>query len=450
MFKKLTNFFVRLVQKYLPDALLFAIILTFITFIGGIAFTGQGPVTMLKHWGNGMWSLLAFSMQMAIVLVSGHTLATSPPFKKLLKAAAKLAKTPKQAVFAVALVTGVASWINWGFGLVIGALYARELARQIKDVDYTLLIASSYGGFVIWHGGISGSIPLTLATDAAANAAQTAGAVDFLIPISKTIFAPWNLIMSWGIILTVPFLCVLMHPTPDKTVSIDPAKLVEAPEDPADSIVETPADKLETSKIISYITGAAALIYVGLHFAAKGFDLNLNILNTIFLGLSMIFHQTPRRFIKAFTEATTGAAGILMQFPLYAGIMGMMTGGAADGISLAGVISNAFVRISTETTFPLFSFWSAGIVNFFVPSGGGQWAVQAPIMMPAGADIGLDPAVTAMAIAWGDSWTNMVQPFWALPALGIAGLGAKDILGYCTMVLLWSGLILSLGFLFLV
>ena len=177
--------------------------------------------------------------------------------------------------------------------------------------------------------------------------------------------------------------------------------------------------------------------------------MNLNIVNLIFLMFGVLFHRTPRSLIDAFSEAAKGAAGIILQFPLYAGIMGMMTGASAEGVSLASVISNFFVNISTVKTFPLFTFLSAGIVNLFVPSGGGQWVVQGPIMMPAGLEIGVDPAKTAMCIAYGDSWTNMIQPFWALPALGLAKLGARDIMGYTLIVLIVSGLVIAAGGFFL-
>ena len=184
----------------------------------------------------------------------------------------------------------------------------------------------------------------------------------------------------------------------------------------------------------------------------NGANINLNTVNFIFLILGIACHKTPAAYVKAIEEATKGAAGIILQFPFYAGIMGMMTfclkdaDGAAIGGSLAGVISEFFVTISNTITFPLFTFLSAGIVNFFVPSGGGQWTVQGPIMMPAGEKIGVDPAVTGMAIAWGDAWTNMVQPFWALPALGIAGLSARDIMGYCIITLLFTGIVVCGGF----
>ncbi|WP_313233151.1 short-chain fatty acid transporter [Tissierella praeacuta] len=449
MFKKLTNVFVSLVQKYLPDAFLFAIFLTIITLVLGVAFTGQSLLTMVNHWGNGVWALLAFSMQMALVLVTGHTLASSKVFKGTLKRMAKLAKTPTQAIMAVSFVSAVACWINWGFGLVIGALYAKELAKEVDDVDYRLLIASAYSGFLVWHGGISASIPLTLATDAATNAAQTRGAIDYIVPTTQTIFSTLNLIISGVLVLTLPLINRAMHPERRLTVAVDKNLLVDLEEGSSFSVNNTPADKVENNPIVNIIVFMLGMTYIVMHFINKGFDLNLNIVNLIFLTFGILFHRTPRRFIHAFGEAAKGAGPILLQFPFYAGIMGMMTGTISEGASLAGVISNWFVSISTERTFPLFTFWAAGIVNFFVPSGGGQWAVQAPIMMPAGLSLGVPAAKTAIAIAWGDAWTNMIQPFWALPALGIAGLGARDIMGFCLMDLLYSGVVISLALLLL-
>ena len=199
----------------------------------------------------------------------------------------------------------------------------------------------------------------------------------------------------------------------------------------------------KTVYTLSMLIGALGLVYLIQHFVLKGFDLNLNIVNLIFFTLGIIFHGTPKRFLAAVTNAVKTAGGIIIQFPFYAGIMGMMV---ASG--LAGVISESFVSISNEHTFPLFTFYAAGIVNFFVPSGGGQWAVQAPIMLDAAQTLGVSYSKTAMAIAWGDAWTNMIQPFWALPALAIAGLRAKDIMGYCLFVLFLSGIIISIGLFF--
>ncbi len=219
-----------------------------------------------------------------------------------------------------------------------------------------------------------------------------------------------------------------------------------SPEKPVNEM--TPAERIENSKVLSLLLGVMGYAFIIGYFVRNGFALNLNIVNFVFLFTAIILHGTPRRLLDAVFSGARNTAGILLQFPFYAGIMGMMTAAGPEGSSVASVISDWFVSISNETTFPLFTFLSAGIVNFFVPSGGGQWAVQAPIMMPAGLELGVDSAKTAMAIAWGDAWTNMIQPFWALPALGIAGLGAKDIMGYCLVVLIASGVIICAGMTF--
>ena len=444
MFKKFTNGCVAVVNKYLPDPFLFAVILTFVVFVLGIIFTGQGPLAMVMHWSGGFWNLLAFSMQMVLVLVTGNAMAQAPVFKKLLKSTALAARTPARAIMITTFVATVASFVNWGFGLVIGALLAKEMARQVEKVDYRLLIASAYSGFVVWHGGLAGSIPLKVATEVGL-AEATAGAVTEAIPTSETIFSPMNLAIFFVILVVMPFITKAMQPDEDKRILVDPKLLEEDIE--TDGPNETPADKMENSKILWGLLVVMGFTFIIYYFITSGFNLSLNIVNFIFMFVGILLHGTLRRYINAVIEAVKGAGGIILQFPFYAGIMGMMVGTNAAGVSLAGVISNGFVNMSTATTFPLFTFLSAGIVNFFVPSGGGQWAVQAPIMMPAGQALGVPAAKTAMAIAWGDAWTNMIQPFWALPALGIAGLGAKDIMGYCIIILIFSGIVASAGFL---
>lgn len=447
MFKRFTNGCVKLMQKYLPDPFIFAAILTFLVFILGVFLTGQGPVAMMKHWGNGVWSLLSFSMQMVLVLVLGHALANAPAFKKILVNLASKPKSAGSAIILVSVISTIACWLNWGFGLVIGAILAKEIAKVRKDVDYRLLIASAYSGFLIWHAGLSGSIPLTIASGGPEVAKATGGIIKGIIPTTQTIFSPINLGICLVLLITLPLVNRAMMPSKDSTMTIDASLLHEDLNTASLEIKnETPADKLENSRIISLLIGILVLGYIVYYFSTSGFNLTLNIVNTIFLFCGIILHGTPRRYVKAISEAAHSSAGIILQFPFYGGIMGMMTGASATGLSLAGVMSNGFVAISNSITFPLFTFLSAGLVNFFVPSGGGQWAVQAPIMMPAGQALGVDPAITAMAIAWGDAWTNMVQPFWALPALGIAGLGAKDIMGFCLVDLLYSGIIICTGF----
>ena len=356
VFKKFTNGCVRVVNRWLPDAFLFAIILTLIVFVAAMCATGMDPVEVIAKWGDakgGFWNLLAFSMQMALVLVFGSAMASARPCKKALRAVAALCHNDKQAILVTTFVSTICCWLNWGFGLVIGALLAKEEVRRVPTVDYPLRVYA----------------------------------------------------------------------------------------------MDTPAEKLEHSKILWAITVVFGFVYIVYYFVQNGFTLGLNIVNMIFLFLGLLLHGDLRRYVDAIGDAAAGAAGILLQFPFCAGIMGMMVAANDQGVSLAGVISQFFVDISNNVTFPMLSFLAAGIVNFFVPSGGGQWAVQGPIMMPAGAEMNIAAGRTAMAIAWGDQWTNMIQPFWALPALGIAKLSARDIMGYLVVILLFTGAVACLGFL---
>ena len=441
MFKKFTNGCVRVVNRWLPDAFLFAVILTIVVFLGAMLATGMGPVAMLNAWGNdkGFWGLLSFSMQMALVLVFGNAMASAKPCKKALGAIANMAHNKKQAIVITTFVSTICCWLNWGFGLVAGALLAKEIAKRVRDVDYPLLIASAYSGFVIWHAGFSGSIPLDLV------AGKTFGEVTYQAPITETVFHPVNLAMVLVILFVMPLINYAMHPDKDHAICVDPSLLSDEAE--RTYKIETPADKMEHSKILWIILVVACWAYIVMYFAKNGFTLGLNIVNFLFMTLGLTLHGNLRKYVDAISDAAGGAAGILLQFPFYAGIMGMMVATNADGASLASVISNFFVSISNQVTLPMLSFLAAGIVNFFVPSGGGQWAVQGPIMMPAGRAQGISDGLTAMAVAWGDQWTNMIQPFWALPALGIAKLSARDVMGYLVIVLLFTGIVACGGFL---
>lgn len=449
MLKKFSNGCVRVMNRWLPDPFLFAIILTIVVFIAAMIGTQQGPIEMIWAWGGqggtalGMWNLLAFSMQMALVLVLGSALASAKICKKILGSIAGLAKNKMSAIVVTTAVSTICCWLNWGFGLIVGALLAKEIAKRVRDVDYPLLIASAYSGFVVWHAGLSGSIPLALGGKGYEIA--TTGEV-FVAQSGSTMLHPVNLIMCLIVLVGMPFINYAMHPDKDHTIIVDPSLLADEKE--REYTVETPAEKIEHSKILWGIVCVMFFIYIVWFFwTKKTFVLDLNIVNCIFLFLGILAHGDLRKYVDAIGDAAGGASGILLQFPFYAGIMGLMTVKNDGGVCLAGIISDFFVNISTPVTFPVWTFLSAGVVNCFVPSGGGQWAVQGPIVMPASAQLGVEPGRAAMAIAWGDQWTNMIQPFWALPALGVAGLKAKDIMGYLVTVLIFTGIVAILGFL---
>ena len=359
MFKKFTNGCVSVMNKYLPDPFLFAIILTFIVFAAGIGMTGQGPLDMMLHWANGFWGLLSFSMQMAMVLVLGNTMASAGVFKKGLRSIASTAQTPSRAIMITAFVSAVCCWINWGFGLVIGALLAKEIAKQVKGVDYRLLIASAYSGFVVWHGGMSGSIPLGIAAVGADGVvANTGGVVTAAIPTSLTIFSPMNLTISAIIILGLPFVCRAMMPDKEHTIEVNAALLVEDAEKVYK--IETPADKLEHSRIIWAIVLILGFAYIIYNIALNKLNsLNLNFVNFIFMFAGILLHGNLKRYIDAFADSAKSCSGILLQFPFYAGIQGMMTGAVA-GVSLAGVISTFFVGNRYDYYLPAVHFPQRG------------------------------------------------------------------------------------------
>lgn len=229
-----------------------------------------------------------------------------------------------------------------------------------------------------------------------------------------------------------------MLPTAKDSIYVDPEQIID--NIPSKVIISRPADHLENSRLLSYLLGALGIIYLSYYFVVEKGGLTLDIVNYLFLFVAIILHKTPRSLLFSLNEAIKGGGGIVIQFPFYAGIMAVMTQSG-----LAGAISQGFIAIANADTLPLWSFLSAGFVNVFVPSGGGQWAVQSPIVIPAAQALGADMGRVAMAVAWGDAWTNLIQPFWALPVLAIAGLKAKDIMGYCLLQLLITGVIIGAG-----
>jgi short-chain fatty acids transporter len=408
MLRALSRPAVKMMDRYLPDPFVFVIVLTLVAAGAAMVFEGNSPQAVMRQWGNGFLEKLA-----------------------------GLAKTPAAAIVLVTVVSLIASWINWGFGLVVGALFAKALARQIR-VDYRLLIAAAYSGFIVWHGGLAGSVPLVIATEG-----HFTQDLIGVVGTGQTIFSGFNLIIVAVLFVVVPLVNRAMLPSEADSIYADPAALEDVKDTPSTGPMR-PAEYLENSRILMWLVGIPGLLYLGDYFLFQGGTLNLNIVNFVFLSVAIVLHGTARHLLDALQEGIKGGAGIVIQFPFYAGIMAIMTQSG-----LAQSMSEWFVSISTATTLPFWTFISAGIVNIFVPSGGGQWAVQAPVMLPAAQALGADVARVAMSVAWGDAWTNLLQPFWALPMLGIAGLKAKDIMGFCLIHLVITGVIISVLLTFL-
>ncbi|MBQ9512716.1 MAG: short-chain fatty acid transporter [Lachnospiraceae bacterium] len=441
MIKGLTRGCTKLVQKFLPDAFLFSILLSAIVFILGIVVTGQTPLGMIIHWGNGFWNLLAFSMQMVLVVVLGGVVANAPVVLRLIKRLAKIPKTPAQAVILVTFASGIAVMIQWGFGLVFAAVIAREVAKEVKKADFPLLIAAGYSTFML--SVLTSSMVMKAASNPEELLMQTGNVVTEVLPIATTAYHPCTLMALGLMFVTLPFINARMHPSEAETRPLDPALFPEQTEPAAlDKTGMSPAQRFENSRLVAILTFVCGVVYIFWYFVIAKKSMAIDMMNFMLFMVGILLHGTPMAFIKAVGNSIKSGSGILIQFPFYAGIMGMMTGLNANGVSLAAVISQGFVSIANTKTMPIFTFLSAALVNMFVPSAGGQWAVQAPVMFPAAKALGTDYAITTIAMTWGDTWTNMIQPFWALPALGIAGLGVRDIMGYCVVVLIWTGIII--------
>ncbi|MES1925525.1 TIGR00366 family protein [Salinisphaera sp. T31B1] len=432
MLKSITNGCVRAFDRYLPDPLILVLLITLIVFAAGMIFEGHGPVAMLGFWQDGFWNLLSFAMQMTLMLVTGFTVAKTPLFMHLVDRIASVTRTPGRAVMTVSFITLVVTWFNWGIGLVIGAILARELARRVDDVDYRLLVASAYAGFIIWHAGLSAAAPLVIATPGHFLEDQIG-----LIPTSQTIFSPLNLVLCAVILIVLPLTCRLMMRSIDRPVTVRSDQLDDKPADLGRADEQRPAERLERSKWLAWISAALGFAAV-IAYALTGGGLNLNIVIFVLIFLGLALHGSPRRFLDTLDEAVRGVTGVLIQFPFYAGIMGMMS---ASG--LATDLAGAIVSVSNAQTLPLLSFLSAGVVNIFIPSGGGQWAVQGPILVEAAQSLGAHIPDVVTGFAWGDAWTNMIQPFWALPALAIAGLKARDIMGFCVIIMAVTGVVIG-------
>ena len=425
------------VQKWMPNPFLFAIILTFIAFLMGILIAGQGPIQMIDHWYSGFWNLLTFAMQMVLILVTGYVLAYHPLTQKLIRALARIPANGRQAAVLVALVAMVLSWINWGLGLIVGAIMARETARQayFKDikVHYPVLCTAGYMGLgLIWHWGLAASAPLLSATEGHVFADLIG-----VIPTSETIFSGYGLALS---VLSLLYACLVIYlitpRSPEHCRGIDHyvPEAVKQDQPEAESgqrqQLTSTADKINHNKIIGGILAIMGLIYIVKYFAVEGKGLNLNIVNFTFLFVGLALYISPKSYLDNFYEAVKSSAGIVLQFPFYAGIMGM--------ISLSGlgvIMAGWLVNISSAGTFPVISWLTGGLVNLFVPSGGGEWTVVGETVLRAAKELNVPIGKAIMAYSVGDAWTNLFQPFWAIPLLGITGIRARDMFGYCITML---------------
>ena len=435
MIKKITRGFDSLMRKYTPDPFIYALSLTVLVFLLGALITSESVFDLALEWGHGFWSLTTFTLQMVMILLLGYVVALSYPVKKFLSMMASWPKTLPQAAMFTTVISLVGAFLNWGFGLIISALFCKELGQRFNGKKFSILVACSYSGFLVWHGGLSGSIPLVISTPNNFSQSLLGG----LIPLSKTIFSPLNLSILGCHFLLLPLLSFFLikwnNDEKEMTIIDDGYK-------PRTAKAQTPAERWETSPLITIAIVFIAILYAIGQIRQNRFSIDLNQINLFLFILALILHKNPRGFLDASMSAAQKIWPILIQYPFYAGIMAIM-----QQSGLAEMISNLFVDLASKKTLPVLVYLSAGLVNIFIPSGGGQWAVQGPMVIKAAAELNADINSSILAVAWGDAWTNMVQPFWALPLLAIAGLKAKDIMSPLAVVFLLSGAITSICFL---
>ncbi len=437
-------------EKWIPDALVIVWILTVIAFIFALIWGDVGPTKAVSAWGKGFWVLLTFGMQMCLIMMTGYILACSPPVKKLLDWLSSLPNTEKpwQAIMVMSLFSMIVAWFNWGLSLISSAMLALFMVKNNPKVDYRLLVAGAYLGLgCTWHSGLSASAPLLVNTPD--NFLIKGGYLTETISTSQTIFTPFNIILLLIVIVVVTILMSVMHPSEEKTYKVKPElmeqlKLYESPEKPAGRL--SPSLWLNWWPGWNIIIAIAGFWWLGKAVFEIGFAkaINLNNINLFFLMLGVLFHWRPWSFLKASEEAGKAVWGIVIQFPFYAGIFGLF-----KYTALATAFTNAFVAVCSGSTFLLVVYWYAGLLNYLIPSGGSEWAVTAPYLLPAAKQLGVAANKVVIAYGWGDMMTDMIQPFWAIAMLAVAKLEFREIMGWLLLVFGVFFVITSIAFLLL-
>ncbi|HET7812880.1 MAG TPA: TIGR00366 family protein [Candidatus Baltobacteraceae bacterium] len=433
---------VRAFEYAVPDPFIFAVGLTLLTAALAFGFAPHhAPGEVLAGWYKGIFDILQFALQMILILVTGYALAGSPPVARLLQRLAALPKNGKDAVTLTFLVSALACWLNWGFGLVVAALLAREIAKRLQ-IDFGWLVAAAYSGFLIWASGPSSSIALAQATPGSKlNIVQSL--TGHVLPISSTIFTRFNVVPC--IVLVVVLAIVFRAVEPADAVYANPAAGDDAPVPTRIQPQHTLAARLNDAWILNVILALAGFGYVISTWISGGFSLDINLVIFIFFCAGLLLHWRPRAYVAAINDAARITGPLIVQYPIYGGIMGIMT---ATG--LAGVIAAGFDSFSNAHTLPFWNYIASIFISLFVPSGGGHWAVQGPFAVPAAVKMHASLPATAMAVAMGEQVANMIQPFWALPILAIAGVGLQRVMAFTAIAFVTALVIFGLSLLLLI
>ena len=419
-------------ERWFPDAYVFAVIALVVTCAGALMM-GRPPEKIAVDFGNAFWNLIPFTMQMAFVVIGGYIVAISKPVNRLIVALAEVPKTPKVAVAYVAFVAMMASLISWGFSLIFGGMLAREVSKRVKGVDYRAMGAAAYLGLgSIWALGLSSSAALLQATKASIPPALYK--ITGTIPLDQTLFTWQNLVMITVLTVLSCWICYVSCPTADKAKTLEMAGIqYKDTEEPA-AKANTPGEWLEFSPILTIFMVAIGIGYLANVFATKGglAALDLNIYNFIFIIAGMLLHWTPRAFLRAAAKSVPATGGVLLQFPLYAGIFGVLMGSG-----LNEVLAKFLVSISTHDTLPVVVGIYSAVLGLFLPSGGGKWIVEAPYVMEAANQLKVNLAWIVQVYNAAEALPNFINPFWMLPLLGLSGVKARDLAGYSILQLLF-------------
>jgi short-chain fatty acids transporter len=463
MITKLGEKFTHVFLKYMPDSFVFAILLTLITAFGAFIWLGTSPLKIITSWYDGFFDLLTFGMQIVLIIITGFSIALSPLVKRGIDKLTQYIKTPKQVYFLVVMIGMLLSMVSFGW-IVITCVLARELALRIKGINYPFLIACVYFSGGSWVTGLSSSIPLLLNTEN--NFLIESGILKSVIPTAFTLGSTLNLAMMGVLVIGAPIVILLLMPKNSNNKELNDllevkTKIKQATINEEAWQLNLPfkafSDSLNNSVILQMIIVIMGLTYIVYHFYTKGLDLNFNIMIFIFMIVGMLLHKSPIRYVISMKRSSSNISGILFQYPFYAGIMGIMlyTG---LGTKLAEILAS----VATIDTYPFFAYVTGGLINFAIPSAGGEFAVIGPSIINAVQEVGVglpQNEINAMisraslSIAYGESLSNMMQPFYLLLVFPIMGTGvklqARDVMGYLVLPFLIFFMIQSLMVVFM-
>jgi len=427
-------------ERLMPDPFVLSIGLTVVVIALAAVLAPKGtPAAILGAWYTGTFNILGFALQMILILATGYAIADAPIVQRGLRALAGVARTPTRAALLVFPMVALAAWLNWGLGLVVGALLAREIARRVK-VDFAWLVAGSYSAWSVCNSGLSSSIALSQASHGnALNLVEKA--TGNVIGLGQTVFAPFVFVPTVLVVVVMTLVFIRMHPKPEDVVVFAADGVAGGDDSHARTAPVTSfAGRVEQSMLGTLVLLVLGCGYLGMTWYTKGFELDINTTILLFMLVGLALQRTPIAYAEAIRGAARQTGSMLLQYPIYGGIMGIMI-----GTGLASVIAKTFVAIATPTTLPVWSYLSSLIITLLIPSAGGHWAVQGPFVLPAALSLHASLPRTAMGVAMAENVSNMLQPFWAVPVVAIAGIKIQRVMGYTAVTFVVSLVIYALA-----